>query len=168
MNTITSRVFVCVILAAFGLGLAVAQEHPGKPAQEHPGSQAKEHPGSRAKEHPGEKSGVVTAEMIRQGILNHITAVTEKNGGIFPFHDEKTGRDVKLKFVKVHDNVSIIKGKTYFACTDFKDTETGKTYDLDFWMKRVDGTLKVVETKIHKVDGVPRFTYKEDEIVPVQ
>jgi len=157
---------VLAVLVTFSplnlLGQEHPGEHPGKPAQEHPGEQ----PGKKAKEHPGKESEPVTADMIRQGILSHIQTVTAENSGVFPIRDDKTNQDLKLEFVKVHDRVSVIKGKTYFACTDF--TTDGHTYDLDFWMKRVDGEMKVVETKIHKVDGVPRFTYKGDELVEVK
>ncbi|MBI3950610.1 MAG: hypothetical protein HY314_09165 [Acidobacteria bacterium] len=147
---------VWAMLLAFGSITLAVQEQPGQHAQEHPG------------EHPGKESEPVTADMIRQGILSHIQTVTAKNDGVFPIRDEKTGQDLKLEFVKVHDNVSVIKGETYFACTDFKDQASGNIYDLDFWMKRKDGAMKVVETKIHKVNGEPRYTYKDDEIAPVQ
>jgi len=157
---IHTALLIWVMLMTFGSISVRAQEHPG----EHPGQKAQEHPG----EHPGQESEPVTADMIRQGILSHIEGVTAKNGGVFPLRDEKTSQDLKLEFVKVHDNVSVIKGKTYFACTDFKDQASGNTYDLDFWMKRKDGSMKVVETKIHKVNGQPRFTYKDDELVPVK
>jgi hypothetical protein len=157
---IRSALLLGAMLVAVGSVTALAQEHPG----EHPGKKAQEHPG----EHPGKEAKAVTADDIRQGILSHIEAVTAKNGGVFPVRDDQTGQDLKLTFVKVHDNVSVIKGKTYFACTDFKDQASGTTYDLDFWMKRKDGAMKVVETKIHKVNGQPRFTYKDDELVPVK
>jgi hypothetical protein len=139
------------------------QEHPG----EHPGKKAQEHPG----EHPGKKAGEaepVSADVIRQGINSHILAVLAKNDNLFPIRDDKTQKDLKLQFVRVHDRVSIIKGKTYFACSDFTDTASSDTYDLDFWMKREDGEMKVVETKIHKVNGVPRFTYDKDKPVEVK
>ena len=68
------------------------------------------------------------------------------------------------------DKVSYIKKEdAYFACTDFKTTDGQAAYDIDFWMKKAkDGKLEVYKTKIHKKDGEPRFTYKDDEIVEVK
>lgn len=139
-------------------------------AAEHPGTtHMHEHPGESA-EHPGEKS-LLSAKQIIEGIKDHISKVTAENGGYYPLRDEKEGKDLRLKLVKVHeDRVSYIKKQdAYFACTDFA-AEDGKTaYDVDFWMrKNVEGELEVYKTKIHKKDGSPRFTYKDDEIVEVK
>lgn len=144
-------------------------EHPGAPAKakqaEHPGEGA-EHPG-KAAEHPGKKA---TAAQIIKAIKDHINEVTKANNGIFPVSDAKESKSLRLKLIKVHeDKVSYIKkDDAYFACTDFV-TEDGKTkYDVDFWMKKTKkGALEVYQTKVHKKDGKPRFTYKEDEIVDI-
>lgn len=139
--------------------LSLAAEHPG----EHPGEKA-EH-----KEHPGEKA-MLSAEGIIKGIKDHINEVTEANSGYFPLYDSNESRALRLKLIRVHeDKVSYIKKEgAYFACTDFI-TEDGKAkYDVDFWMKEGKGKkLEVYQTKIHKKDGTPRFTYKDDEVVPV-
>lgn len=142
-----------------------AAEHPG----EHPGTPAKEehkeHPGTHAQEHPGKKE-MLSANAIIKGIKGHISAVTEANNGSYPLTDAEEGKDLKLKLVKVHeDKVSYIKkDDAYFACTDFVAGD-GTKYDVDFWMKKnPEGKLEVYQTKIHKKDGVPRFTYQNDEI----
>lgn len=163
-------ILVCIAITTFLLGLSQAAEHPG----EHPGTPAKseqpvkaaEHPGL---EHPGAKAGL-SAEDIIKGIKDHIASVTKANNGYFPITDTEEGRDLQLKLIKVHeDRVSYIKKEdAYFACTDFI-TDDGKTaYDLDFWMKEENGKLNVYQTKIHKKDGKPRFTYQDDEIVPLE
>lgn len=149
-------------------------EHPGTPPRteahsEHPGkTHTEEHPGEGA-EHPGEKVVLSGGQIIR-GIKDRISKVTKANDGYFPLNDSKDNKSLRLKLIKVHeDKVSYIKKEdAYFACTDFI-TEDGKTkYDLDFWMKKTDkGNLEVYQTKIHKKDGKPRFTYQDDEIVDI-
>lgn len=173
------------ILLGLGLALFLVRvtfaaehpgEHPGTPAkvehEEHPGkTHAEEHPGKTAghpgAEHPG-KEAMLSANQIIKSIKDHIAGVTKANNGYFPITDTQEGKDLQLKLIKVHeDKVSYIKkDDAYFACTDFI-TEDGKTkYDVDFWMKKgKTGKLEVYQTKIHKKDSKPRFTYQDDEIV---
>ena len=131
---------------------------------------AGEHPGHGA-EHPGAVSPP-TAAQIQSAILAHIEAETAAHDGKFPIADEKTGETLSLRFDKLHDDkvANILKGSgkgASFACTDFL-AEDGTRYDLDFWMKPDSaGQLQVVDTKIHKVNGDPRYTYQDDEIVQV-
>lgn len=163
-------VLVAVVAGIFLSNLAVAAEHPG----EHPGTPAKtehkEHPGkTHTEEHPGKKEMLSAGEIIK-GIKDHINAVSEANNGYYPLTDTEEGKDLKLKLVKVHeDKVSYIKkDDAYFACTDFV-TDDGVAYDVDFWMKKTaEGKLEAYQTKVHKKDGNPRFTYQDDEIVPVE
>lgn len=152
----------------FLTNVSMAAEHPG----EHPGKSIKtEHPGEVVEhpgEHPGEKE-MLSADEIIEGIKDHINEVTEVNNGYYPLFDTKEGKDLRLKLVRVHeDKVSYIKkDDAYFACTDFI-TDGGTKYDVDFWMKRgKNGKLEVYQTKIHKKDGKPRFTYRDDEIVEI-
>jgi len=117
----------------------------------------------------------LTGQEVYKGVQAHIEEVLKKNNNLFPIFDDKTNQDLKLQFIKVHDDrVSIIEPsnagetRTYFACTDFKDPATGTAYDLDFWIKiQQDGQLKVVGEKIHKSGGQPRFTYEGDKIVDI-
>ncbi|MBT3228264.1 MAG: hypothetical protein HOD43_07830 [Candidatus Marinimicrobia bacterium] len=128
----------------------VSQEHGG---QEHGG---KEHGGQEhgGKEHAGQEHGGEAAQNFSaaeiKGAMNAHIAMREVDG-VFTISDEKTGEDLKLKFVKIHDPVRKIEGKGYFACTDFEVIgESGKLYDLDFWLNPEGGSLKVTEEKIHK------------------
>ncbi|MBI5144438.1 MAG: hypothetical protein HZA30_05165 [Candidatus Omnitrophica bacterium] len=152
-------------------------EHPGTPASKQPGTATTEHPGEH-KEHPGttheaEHPGegpMFSADEIIKGIKDHINKVTKANNGIFPLQDPVEGKSLNLKLQKVHeDKVSHIKKEdACFACTDFI-ADDGTMYDVDFWMKKdASGNLVVYDTKIHKKDGEPRFTYKDDEIVEVK
>ena len=169
-------ILVGLMVAAFFVKMSIAAEHPG----EHPGASAetehKEHPGKThaeehlGAEHPGAEA-MLTANEIIKGIKNHINKVTKANVGYFPISDTKEGKDLRLKLIKVHeDRVSYIKkDAAYFACTDFKADDGKTTYDIDFWMKKgKQGKLEVYQTKIHKKDGKPRFTYRDDEIVVVE
>lgn len=155
-------------------------EHPGDEASgsEHPGDEASgsEHPGD---EHPGdeaESKDSYSAADIKEAMKSHIDSETGDDG-IFTIEDSKEGKELSLKFVKIHDPVRRVEGKGYFACTDFHvDGEKKKVYDLDFWLNPKDGELKVTKTKIHKhpvkKDGEwtkkARFTYKDDEPVKVE
>lgn len=162
---------VVILLSNF----SSAAEHPGETAHEHPGSPAKEehheHPGkTHTEEHPGEKA-MLSAQQIIKGIKGHIEEVSGANNGYFPLYDEQEAKYLRLKLAKVHeDRVSYIKKEdAYFACTDFKTDDGKTTYDVDFWMKKdSQGGLKVYQTKVHKKEGIERFTYKDDEIVPVE
>lgn len=142
--------------------ISVAAEHPGD-HREHPGT-------THAEEHPGKKA-LLSAEEIIKSIKAHIGEVTGKNNGYYPLYDPKDGKNLRLKLIRVHeDKVSYIKkDDAYFACTDFITDDGTAKYDVDFWMKKgADGKLGVYMTKIHKQDGKPRFTYQNDEIVPVE
>lgn len=176
MKKLFSFLLVWAIVICFSQVSLAAEhpgEHPGTPAKvehkEHPGkTHTEEHPG-KAAEHPAEEA-VLSASQIIKGIKSHIKKVTEVNEGYFPAYDSKEGKDLRLKLIKVHeDKVSYIKkDDAYFACTDFV-TDGGTKYDIDFWMKKgKKGKLEVYQTKIHKKEGKPRFTYKDDEIVTVE
>ena len=110
---------------------------------------------------------------IKAAVTKHIENAVDAKG-IFHMHDEKTGEQLKLKFVQVHDPVRQIGSDVYFACTDFHILgEPEKLYDIDFWMKDSAGELKVFQSKVHKeprwslVYGwykQPRYTFVDDEI----
>lgn len=156
----------------FYLNAAFAAEHAGK---EHAGE---EHTGQ---EHGGEQAKVFSARHIKMALLNYLKKESQK--GVFTFVDkDDENKELKLKFVKIHDPVRKIEGKGYFACTDFRTLEgpKQKLYDLDFWLnpKGDDklGKLEVTQVKVHKhpqeVKGKwekkARYTFKDDEIVIIQ
>lgn len=148
---------IVILVIGIYVATAFAQEHPGI-----------EHPGIKTEEHPGKET--LSVGQIKQGIIDYITQTTKKEGGFYPLYDEKEGKELRLKFVRVHDRVSYIKKEdAYFACADFITDDGRTTYDIDFWMKRnLFDKLKVLKTIIHKKDGLPRHTYKDDEIVPFE
>ena len=111
---------------------------------------------------------------IKKAMMDYIRENVDENN-IFHLKDEKTGENLSLKFVEIHDPVRVINSNTYFACTDFHvKGDPKKLYDLDFWMSPVDGVLKIYKTKIHKEPRKsliygwykqPRYTFIDDEIV---
>lgn len=115
-------------------------------------------------------SGVAQAEpspeMLRQAIRNYI-ASQENLQGAFGILDERTGELRRLKLAQVHERV----GKTgdyYYSCTDMNDVKSGDVLDLDFDIADENGKLHVVDIRIHKDNGNPRYTYDEnDNMIPV-
>ena len=94
--------------------------------------------------------------------------------GNFYLKDDKTGENLALKFIMVHDPVRQMQGNVYFACTDFHVLGAPeKIYDIDFWMDGSSGQLKVFDTKVHKEPRSsllygwykhPRYTFVDDEV----
>ena len=128
-------------------------------------------------EHSSGKVEAFTAEQIKGAMSQYIMEKTKEGGGVFKMHDDKTGQDLALEFVKIHDPVRKIEGKGYFACTDFRlQGEPQKVYDLDFWLNPQDNKLVVTKTTIHKepkqVGNVcvkmPRYTFENDQPVELR
>ncbi len=154
--------------AASGATASGTKEHGGH-EQEHGG---KEHAGAPAKKE-------VTAADIKTAMNAHITAETGKGGGVFKINDAKTGENLELVFVKIHDPVRKIEKSVslpagYFACTDFSvKGAPEKLYDLDFWLNE---ELKITETRIHKHpekvgdkwEKKARYTFVDDKPVEIK
>jgi hypothetical protein len=135
-----------------------AGEHGGK---EHGG---KEHGG---KEHGGKTAAVPSSEDIRAAMKNYVEAETGYMGGYFEVTDPDIKKVRRLSLIRVHERV----GKTgdyYYSCADFKDAGSGEMLDLDLDVEDKDGTLSVVDVRIHKVEGQARYTYDEkDNRIPL-
>lgn len=122
---------------------------------------ASEHPG-----HVAQKRGWEVMSAVEQ----HALQVSLKNHGIFRLKDDKTGKELQLKFVDVHSPVRRLdKNGHYFACTDFRVVGTKhQIYDLDFWVDEKGKLMSVDKTKVHKVPElkggqwvqVPRYSWK--------
>jgi hypothetical protein len=122
---------------------------------------------------PGKTSVKFYAEDIKATMSAYISEQLDADG-VFRIHDEKTGEDLALKFLQVHDPVRRINGDIYFACTDFHVVGIPeKIYDLDFWMSGETGALVVYESKVHKEPRSsviygwfkqPRYTFVNDKI----
>lgn len=147
----TNRWTVCVLvmtLVALGPALACGQN------QEHP-------------EHPEEgeaEAAALTEENLGQAIEAHVAEVAAENDGIYPLVDPETGETLELALARVHrERLARTAPDTYFACVDFVGAD-GTTYDVDFFMTGTSAAdLEFEEFSIHKVDGVERYTwYQED------
>lgn len=108
-------------------------------------------------EHP--KKEVTTAD-ISAGIKKHIEDQTKVGGGSFHLKDGES--ELSLTLVKVHDDkLANLGDGLYFACTDLKGAD-GHVYDVDFFLGGDAGAMKVTETNVHKVDGKPRYGWKQE------
>lgn len=132
-------ILLCAALAA--TGMAVAQEHP---------------------EHPTEKKAVkkgYTVDDLDKAIRKAI-AERETNG-VYQLKDGDKTWDLKLD--KVHrERLARIDENTYFACTDFQSSDA-HTVDVDFFMKDDGEKLVMTDATLHKVDGKPRYNWKEKD-----
>ncbi|MGE3230049.1 MAG: hypothetical protein AB7J30_11495 [Hyphomicrobium sp.] len=130
-----------------------------------------------ASEHPGESEQKRGWE-IMSAIDEHIVGERAKSAGLFKLKDEKTGEEIALEFVGIHQPVRRLKenGK-YFACSDFRRAGSkDEYYDIDFWLDENDGKITVNAARMHKVpvleDGnfiqMPRYTFDPNtfEVIP--
>ena len=151
------------------LGMSVyAGEHGGK---EHGGTTAApastQERGSATQEHGGKAvKAEPSAAELRQTIRTYAEDAAASTG-TFAFDDPVTGTTRQLEFVRVHDRVGKT-GALYYSCTDMRDQQTGEVLDLDFDVQVAGGTLTVVDQRIHKVAGQPRYTYDDhDNRIPL-
>ena len=168
MNKLRLYVVAASVATFLAAGGCVAAEHPGtaveKSTVEHPGKEVEK---TKA-EHPGKP---VTADFVKKSIKEHVKAQSKATGGVFVIQDDKLNKEWKLKLDKIHDPVRMFEkdGKMiYFTCSDFKSTEGKEVIDIDFWMVPKGEKLEVIDTKIHKVNGAPRYTYEGTEIKEIK
>lgn len=139
-----------------------AAEHAG---QEHGGATTapvKEH-GGATQEHGGQTAvqAEPSAEQIRQTIRDYIARTTQEEGA-FTIEDPVAGQTRTLTLARVHERVGKT-GDSYYSCTDMRDVASGQTLDLDFDVQAQGGALDVVDVRIHKVEGQPRYTYDDQD-----
>lgn len=130
-----------------------------------------------ASEHPGE-SEVKRGWEVMSALHEHISSERAKGDGTFKLKDDKTGEQLSLDFIGIHQPVRKLKGDgRFFACTDFRKTGTkDQYYDIDFWMDEKSGKISVGEVRVHKVptleDGnyvqIPRYSFDPNtfDVVP--
>ncbi|HSF54110.1 MAG TPA: transglutaminase domain-containing protein [Algoriphagus sp.] len=98
---------------------------------------------------------------IEAGIRDFIAAKTTENNGVFPVRDEN--HDLRMKLVRVHtEYLSNLGPKRHFACVDLVD-ESGDVYDVDFFMEGDPGSMTVTETTVHKLNGKPFYSWKQNK-----
>ena len=108
-----------------------------------------------------------TPDQLRNTIREYI-AQQEATTGAFTIDDPRqAGSPRTLTLLRVHERVGKT-GNYYYSCTDMKDAATGDLLDLDFDVAENAGTLNVVDVRIHKDNGNPRYTYDDTgRMVPV-
>ena len=145
MKRIVGALLVSASLLLAQSGSAVSAEHGGTPMRG---------------EHPGRE---ISARTVKNAIKEHVKEAARANNGVLLIHDDKLNKDWRLQLDKIHDPVRTFEkdGKTiYFACSDFLSVDSDDRLDIDFWMVEKGGKLEVIDTRIHKLNGEPRFTYE--------
>lgn len=144
-QSLTKKAMLVLVVAT----LAV----PGGPgnAQEHP-----EHPKG------AEPKSSLTLEEFARAITRYVTGDTSTKGGYFLVFDRVEKKPLALTLERVHsERLSALGGGIYFACADFTSID-GTAYDVDVFMQEGGGGLQTTEVHIHKVNGKPRYTWREE------
>jgi hypothetical protein len=101
----------------------------------------------------------VSIAEIEEGIKNYIEREKEANNGFFIVNDQQ--KELRLKLVRVHtEYLSNLGPNRHFACVDLAD-ERGDVYDVDFFLEGEPGKMMVTETSLHKLNGKPRYSWKQ-------
>lgn len=164
----TLSLMLGLALAARGL----AAEHPEHPA-EHPvkkAAEAKDHEHPAKAEHPEHpkpkaKAKPVKLNDVAKSAAKWAKAEQKKAGGRLTVRDEVQGKDLQLKFVKIHkERLSKTAPDTYFVCADFKDQD-GQVYDMDIFMQGTDPKklAAVGDLKLHKQNGKARYSWVQKD-----
>ncbi|MBM4143914.1 MAG: transglutaminase domain-containing protein [Lentisphaerae bacterium] len=106
----------------------------------------------------GPVTNIVTGD-IKAGIEKHISAEVVRGDGVMklPFN----GKELELELVRVHvEYLATLGPGRHFACVDMAGAD-GAFYDVDFFMEGDPGFMRVTETTVHKVDGVPLYLWKQ-------
>lgn len=119
-------------------------------AQEHP-----EHPNSSTKAKDFSVSDL--EKTIKKDIAE------KSKDGVFKVDDAELNKTWDLKLDHVHtERLSKLSPDTYFACVDMKDPN-GKVIDVDFFLKGSGDKLEMTDTTVHKIEGKPRYNWKEED-----
>lgn len=106
----------------------------------------------------GAVTNIVTGD-IKAGIEKHIsTEVARGNDAMkLPYQDKV----LELKLVRVHvEYLATLGPGRHFACVDMAGAD-GDFYDVDFFMEGDPGSMRVTETMVHKINGIPLYLWKQ-------
>jgi len=131
-----------------------------------------------ASEHPGHVAQKRSWEVM-SAVEDHALRQSAAADGIFHLTDDKTGQDLRLRFIDTHQPIRQLDANGhFFACTDFRAADSkDQIYDIDFWLTEKDGKLVIDKTQVHKVPErkngqwvqVPRYSFKDlgdSKVVP--
>lgn len=139
------RVVFVVLIAALSLlpvTATIAQEHPEHPKSDQPKQ--------------------ISVNDLEKAIKADIAEKSKDTKGIFKLDDPEMKKTWDLTLDRVHkERLSKLSADTYFACVDMKDPG-GKTIDVDFFLKSDGGKLAMTDTTVHKIEGKPRYNWKEE------
>lgn len=145
MKTSIYKTVACLGIISFFLmgNLAFGQEHP---------------------EHPKSSSKQLSVQELSEAVKVYIDNESKKHDGYFDMEDPVLKKTLKLKLEKVHDDrISPLGNDVYFVCADFRATD-GNVYDIDIFMKgKSKDDLAATDTRVHKQNGTPRYTWYEEE-----
>ena len=98
---------------------------------------------------------------IEAGIKAYIQEKTNQQDGFFYVSDKD--KELRMKLVRVHtEYLSNLGPKRHFACVDLADV-SGDVYDVDFFLSGDPGNMDVTETTVHKLNGKPFYTWKQQK-----
>lgn len=151
----TISIIIALVLAVWIVPKNFAAEHGGK-----------EHGGATQKQTKTGAAKTPSADDIRAAMKNYVMEKSKATGTL-DITDPEKGIVRHLQLERIHQRVGKT-GSFYYSCADFKDTVSGEMLDLDLDVQDKDGTLNVVDVRIHKVNGKERYTYdKNDNRIPV-
>ncbi len=81
---------------------------------------------------------------IQNAMSTYIQEKTVADGGTYLVEGQQA------QFDYLHDGVKV-EGDTYISCADFKIGSD--VYDLDYYVKKIDGTPRVMKEGLHKKNG---------------
>jgi hypothetical protein len=140
-----------ILLFGFNTAYVVGEEYPGE-----------------AIEHPGEE---ISADFVKKIVKENINVQSMAQGGVIIIHDDKLNKNWRLKTSRIHDTVYSFEkdGRTiYVASVNFKSLDSPDVLDIDFWFVRKDDNLLLIDTRIHKVNGIPRYTYEGTKLKEIK
>ena len=117
--------------------------------------------GCQPQESPQAPTKKVTIQEVEAGIRANIDQQTKDGAGYF--HFENDSLQLELKLVRVHtEYLSVLSPTEFFACVDLA-TADGDVYDFDFFMKGTADEMEVTGTTLHKLNGKPYYTWKQNK-----
>jgi transglutaminase-like putative cysteine protease len=103
----------------------------------------------------------VTIRQIQAEIERHIAEASARQGGFYKF--SVAGKNYNFKLVRVHtEYLSRLGPERCFACVDLVD-EKGDVYDVDFFLEGKLGRMRVTEETLHKLNGIPFYTWEQTQ-----
>ena len=99
---------------------------------------------------------------LRTDIQASMDSYIKKNtiNGIYAHYDPVTGKLLNLKLDYLHSGI-VKNGSFYVSCADMIDQESGKTVDMDFFVRNNFGNLVTVQAIVHMMDGKKRKYHLE-------